>query len=58
MSIFLIAVKATGVTAVKAGASRDPPQNVSDKEVEPERREAKLGPSGYGANKRFPYIDQ
>ncbi|XP_071003157.1 transient receptor potential cation channel subfamily M member 5-like [Oncorhynchus clarkii lewisi] len=51
-------VKATGVTAVKAGASRDPPQNVSDKEVEPERREAKLGPSGYGANKRFPYIDQ
>ncbi|XP_045545553.1 transient receptor potential cation channel subfamily M member 5 [Salmo salar] len=51
-------VKATGVTAVKAGASRDPPQNVSDKEIEPERREVKLGPSGYGANKRFPYIDQ
>ncbi|KAM9422687.1 transient receptor potential cation channel subfamily M member 5 [Salvelinus alpinus] len=51
-------VKATGVTVVKASTSRDPPQNVSDKEVEPERREAKLGPSGYGANKRFPYMDQ
>ncbi|CAB1338910.1 unnamed protein product [Coregonus sp. 'balchen'] len=50
--------QATGFTGAKASTSRNPHQNVSDKEVKPERREAKPGPSGYGANKRFPYIDK
>ncbi|XP_010894223.2 transient receptor potential cation channel subfamily M member 5 [Esox lucius] len=51
-------VKDTSVPGVKPSASRDPPQNGSDKELNPERKKAGPSPSGYGANKRFPYIDE
>ncbi|KAA8595770.1 hypothetical protein FQN60_011061 [Etheostoma spectabile] len=42
----------------QASSTKDTPQNGPDKEVKQEEAEARPGHSGYGANKRFPYIDE
>ncbi|XP_071375194.1 transient receptor potential cation channel subfamily M member 5 isoform X2 [Centroberyx affinis] len=46
------------LTGNKASSSKDAPQSQPDKEVKQEAAEARPGHPGYGANKRFPYIDE
>ncbi|KAM7405780.1 hypothetical protein PAMP_000207 [Pampus punctatissimus] len=41
-----------------SGASNDAPQSQPEKEAKQEGTEARPGHPGYGANKKFPYIDE
>ncbi|XP_046897658.1 transient receptor potential cation channel subfamily M member 5 isoform X2 [Hypomesus transpacificus] len=45
-------------SGVQASTLSECPQSTSDKEAKSERRETKPGTPGYGATKRFPYIDE
>lgn len=49
---------AVSLTGVKAGSSKDPPESQPEKEVKPGGGEASPAHPGYGANKKFPYIDE
>lgn len=46
------------LAGVQASTLSECPQSTSDKEAKSERRETKPGTPGYGATKRFPYIDE
>ncbi|XP_074478633.1 transient receptor potential cation channel subfamily M member 5 [Sebastes fasciatus] len=46
------------LTSGKASSPTDAPQSQPEEEVKQEGRETRSGHSGYGANKKFPYIDE
>lgn len=46
------------LTAAKESYTKDAPQNQPEKEVKQEKGEGTPGHPGYGANKKFPYIDE
>ncbi|XP_026233556.1 transient receptor potential cation channel subfamily M member 5 [Anabas testudineus] len=46
------------LTAAKESCTKDAPQNQPEKEVKQEKGEGTPGHPGYGANKKFPYIDE
>ncbi|KAM4631430.1 transient receptor potential cation channel subfamily M member 5 [Polymixia lowei] len=46
------------LAGVEESSSTDPPHSQPDKDVKVDGKEARPGHSGYGATKRFPYIDE
>lgn len=46
------------LTGYQPSRTNDAPQSQQEKEVEQERSEARPSHAGYGANKKFPYIDE
>ncbi|XP_014828169.1 PREDICTED: transient receptor potential cation channel subfamily M member 5 [Poecilia mexicana] len=48
----------TSLTGSKADHTADTPQSHSEQEARQEEEEPKPGHPGYGANKKFPYIDE
>lgn len=46
------------LTGSKTDRTADTPQSHSEQEARQEEEEPKPGHPGYGANKKFPYIDE